>query len=232
MPESLHGSTVSYGKDGKLSGYLSQPASASNKTPAVIIIHEWWGLSPHIKDVADRYTKQGFVALAPDLFGGKVTTNPDVAMQLSSGTTTQSSAMIMGEALEYLKKSGFVASDKIGITGFCFGGTHAFNFACVAGGKIAAAAPYYATRLPSEEMLAKITAPLLIIYGEEDHSVKPDQARKLEATLKQMGKNVQLLLYPGCPHAFFNDQNPRSYRPEAAKDAWQKTIAFFKANLS
>ncbi|MCL5067539.1 MAG: dienelactone hydrolase family protein [Thaumarchaeota archaeon] len=231
MPESVHGSIVSFGKDGRLSGYLSLPTSASKSSPAVIIIHEWWGLAPHIKDVADRYAAEGYVALAPDLYGGEVATTPDLAMKLSSSVTTQASAEIIGESLDYLKNSNLAAPDKVGITGFCFGGTHSFNFACVAGKRIAAAAPYYATRLPSEDLLTKIAAPLLIIYGEEDRSIRPDQARKLEANLKQLGKNVQLLLYPGCPHAFFNDQSPQSYRPEAAKDAWQKTLAFFKANL-
>lgn len=232
MPESMHGSIVSFGKDGRLSGYLSRPVNASKSSPGVIIIHEWWGLAPHIKDVADRYAAEGYVAFAPDLYGGKVATTPDFAMKLSASVTTQASAEIISEALDYLTKSNLSAPNKIGITGFCFGGTHSFNFACVAEKRIAAAAPYYATRLPSEDQLAKIAAPLLIIYGEEDRSINPDQARKLEATLKRLGKNVQPLLYPGCPHAFFNDQNRQSYRPEAARDAWQKTLAFFKANLS
>ncbi len=216
---------------GGLPAYLSRPEQAS-KRPGVIIIHEWLGLVPHIKDVADRYAAQGYVALAPDLYGGKVANDPDTAMKLSSSVSTQASAEMIGRALDYLKNSEYTIQDKIGITGFCFGGTHSFNFACVAENRIAAAVPYYATRLPSDELLSKICVPLLMIYGDEDHSIKQDQARKLESTLKSLGKNAQLLLYPGCPHAFFNDQNPQNYRPAAAKDAWQKTLDFFRTHLS
>ncbi|MDG6908238.1 MAG: dienelactone hydrolase family protein [Nitrososphaerota archaeon] len=232
MSTPIKGKMIQIGGEGGLSAYLSRPEQTSEKRAGVIIIHEWVGLVPHIKDVADRYASQGYVALAPDIYRGKVANDPDTAMKLSSSVSTQASAEMIGQALDYLKRSDFTIQNKIGITGFCFGGTHAFNFACVAGNGIAAAVPYYATRLPSDELLSRISIPLLLIYGDEDRAVSKDQARKLESTLKTLGKNAELLLYPGCPHAFFNDQNPQNYRPAAARDAWQKTLAFFRTHLS
>lgn len=184
----------------------------------------------HIKDVTDRYASEGYVALAPDLFNGAIANSREEASKLSSSVNTQTSNRILEEALHYLRNKPYVRPDRIGITGFCFGGTHSLHFTCVSN-KIAAGAIYYATRLPSEDLLAKITAPLLIIYGDQDPSVKPEQARQLESTLKNLGKPAQLLMYPNCPHAFFNDQNPQTYRPEAAKDAWNKTLTFFENHL-
>jgi carboxymethylenebutenolidase len=205
----------------KLAAYLSRPETAE-KRPCVIVIHEWWGLVPHIKDVADRYASQGYVTIAPDLYGGAVTTNREEAAKLSSSVSQQSSTLMIKETLQYLERSNFAKSNRIGITGFCFGGTHSFHFACTSD-KIEAGVIYYATRIPSEELLSKASAPLLIIYGDQDHSVKPEQARQLESTLKRLGKQAELLMYPGCPHAFFNDENPQSYRREAAKDALEKS---------
>jgi len=229
MPSSSKSTVVVDAGTQKVSAYLSRPV-ASGPRPAVIVVHEWWGLVPHIKDVADRYAALGYVALAPDLYGGKVASEPGEAMKLSSGVSLEASGKVLDGVLSYLSRSDFVRPERIGVTGFCFGGTHSLNFACTTG-KIAAAAVYYATRIPSDDLLAKVTAPLLLVYGDQDGNVKPEQARQLEATLKRLGKDVRLLMYPGCPHAFFNDENPRAYRPEAAKDAWEKTTAFFGGHL-
>ncbi len=226
-------SMITIPTEGKqIPAYLSyQTDSSMTKRPGIIIIHEWWGLVPHIKDVAERYARKGYVALAPDLFNGVSATNSDKAMELSSSVSVDASAKTIKSALDHLRDSGLVGENRIGITGFCFGGTHAFNFVCESK-DIAAGAIYYASRLPSNEKLRQITAPLLIIYGDQDRSVKPEQALELEEKLKKMGKDARLLSYPGCPHAFFNDQAPQTYRPEAARDAWEKTLAFFRAHLS
>ena len=216
----------------KIPAYVSyHQGGGDTKRPGIIIIHEWYGLVPHIKDVADRYAAEGYVALAPDLYEGKVATNDEQAMKLSSSVSADASEKMIQSSLDYLSRSGLVAEGKVGITGFCFGGTHSFNFACESR-DVAAGAIYYATRLPSDEKLKRISAPLLLIYGDKDRSVSTERARELENTLNKMGKDAQLLIYPGCQHAFFNDQNPRSYRPEASKDAWAKTLDFFRAKLS
>jgi carboxymethylenebutenolidase len=217
-------------KDGMLPAYISRPKQESEKTPSIIIIHEWLGLVPHTKNVADRYSSLGYLAMAPDLYRGKVATNPDEARKLSMSVSPEASTKMLMTAIEYLRATSVAKEGRIGITGFCFGGTHALNFVCESR-DIAAGAIYYASRLPKDEQLSKITAPLLLIYGDQDQNVRPEQARQLETTLKTMGKDAQLLMYAGCPHAFFNDESKQSYRPEAAKDAWQKTILFLDANL-
>ena len=230
--ESQKGTTITIEdskKDGTLTGYLSRPSS-SEKRPGMIIIHEWWGLVPDIKNVADRYASQGYVALAPDLYGGRIANDTENARKLSSSVSTDASSMMIDKFVEYLRKDQTVSHDKIGITGFCFGGTHSFHFVCVSR-KIAAGAIYYASRLPTENLLERITSPLLLIYGDQDHSINPEQARGLESTLKRMGKQSELLIYPDCPHAFFNEHNMQNHRPDAARDAWNKTLAFFETHL-
>ena len=218
---------VALNETGNLSGYLSRPSNETPR-PAIIIIHEWWGLSPHMKDVADRYAALGYVALAPDLFGGVITTKREEAMKLSASVSPQESAEKIGSAQEYLKRSDFVKADRIGILGFCFGGMHEFHFVCGAEG-IAAAAIYYPSRVPSEDLLARIRASLLIVYGDQDASIK--SAYKLEASLKRLQKEAKLLVYPGAGHAFFND-TWQNYKQDAAKDAWEETTAFFAKYLS
>src|SRR5579862_8820948 len=201
--------------DGKFPAYVNKPSDHSNKTPGVIIIHEWWGLVPHVKGIADKYAALGYVAIAPDLYGGASASNPDDARKLSMSVTPQNSKKMIDSTTIYLEALDL---SRIGITGYCFGGTHAFSYVCESK-TIAAGVIYYAGRLPSDEQLANISAPLLIIYGDQDHSVTPDQARQLELTLKTLGKDVQLLLYKGAPHAFANETNKQAYRPEAANDS-------------
>jgi carboxymethylenebutenolidase len=224
---SLAKSTVALNGTGKLSVYLSRPNDTVPRS-AMIVIHEWWGLSPHMKDVTDRFASLGYVALAPDLFRGVTTTIREEAMKLSASMNMNDSAEIIGRALDYLKQTDFVNPDRIGLTGFCFGGMHEFNFICVSPG-IKAAAIYYPSRIPSKDLLAKIRAPLLIIYGDQDASIKA--AYELEGTLKRLDKEAKLVVYPGCGHAFFND-TWQNYKPEAALDAWKKTTTFFASHLS
>ncbi|HXQ92290.1 MAG TPA: dienelactone hydrolase family protein [Nitrososphaerales archaeon] len=213
--------------DGKFPAYVNKPNDVSNKTSGVIIIHEWWGLVPHVKGVADKYAAQGYVAIAPDLYSGASASAPDEARKLSTSVTTQNSKKMIDSTAVYLKALDL---SRLGITGYCFGGTHAFNYVCESK-DVSAGVIYYASRLPGDEQLAKISVPLLLVYGDQDQSVKPDQARQLELTLKTLGKNVQLLLYEGAPHAFANETNKQGYRPEATKDSWDKTILFFNTHL-
>jgi carboxymethylenebutenolidase len=225
---SLSKDRVALNESGKLFGYLSRPSNATPPRPAIIIIHEWWGLTPHMKDVSDRYASLGYVVLAPDLFGGVTTTVREEAMNLSASVSMQESAEKIGSAMSYLKQSSFVKPDQIGILGFCFGGMHEFHFLCVSSG-ITVAAIYYPSRVPSDDLLAKITMPLLLIYGDQDYSIK--SAYEVEATLRRLQKNAELLVYPGAGHAFFND-TWQNYKQEAAKDAWKKTTAFFASHIS
>ncbi|MGI0090637.1 MAG: dienelactone hydrolase family protein [Nitrososphaerales archaeon] len=211
--------------------YLSRP-TVPDKKPGLILLHEWWGLNQHIKDIADRFASLGYVIAAPSLYAGTVANDVEEARKLSASITKQLSAQMIQAVFDYMEMSEFVNHRRIGIVGYCFGGTHAFNYACESTDRISAAAIFYASKLQDETRLAKITAPSIIIYGDNDQTVNIEQVRELEATLKKLKKNAQVIIYPDAPHAFCNDTNPQRYRPEAAKDAWEKTVAFFEANLN
>ena len=215
-------------QDVKLPAYVTKPDKASNKSPGVILVHDWMGLGNFTKILADRYASLGFLTIAPDLYLGTLPSNTDEARKLSSAVSTQLSKKLLDGTLVYLKALDI---SKVGITGFCFGGTHAFNQVCESG-DLSAGAIYYATRLPSDEQLKKISAPLLIIYGDQDGNVSVNKIRQLEDSLKVLGKDAKVLVYSGCPHAFFNEESKENYRPEAAKDAWEKTTQFLTSRLS
>jgi carboxymethylenebutenolidase len=211
----------------QLPAYVTKPTKTSNKTSGIILVHDWMGLGNFTKTVADRYSALGYVTIAPDLYLGSLPNNPDEARKLSSSVTAQLSKKVLDGTIVYLRALDVA---KIGITGFCFGGTQAFNHIC--GSKdLSASVIYYATHLPGQEQLQNISAPLLIIYGDQDQHVSPEEAKQLESTLKVMGKDARVLLYPGCPHAFFNEENKQNYHAEAAKDSWEKTTEFFKGRL-
>jgi carboxymethylenebutenolidase len=214
-------------QDVKLPAYVTKPAEAKGPSAGVIIIHDWWGLGNYVKKVADRLGSAGYVGIAPDLYLGKLAANPDEARKLSSEVAPTVAKKFLDVTITYLSALDVA---KVGIMGFCFGGTVAFNYLCDSK-DLRAGVMFYATHPPSEEQLRNITAPLLIIYGDQDHSVEPEQAKQLELTLKSMGKDATLLMYAGAPHAFFNDENKQNYRPEAAKDAWEKTVEFLNPRL-
>ena len=212
----------------KLPAYISKPsASGGKKSPGIVLIHDWMGLGNFTKIVADRYASLGYTTIAPDLYLGSLPKNPDEAKKLSSGVNRQLSKRLLDGTTVYLRALDIA---KIGITGYCFGGTQAFDQVCDSA-DISAAIIYYATKIPEEDLLSKISAPLLIIYGDQDQHVSSREATQLEQALRTMGKEVKLLLYPGAPHAFFNEENKQNYRAEAAKDAWEKTVEFFNVRL-
>ncbi|HVB12385.1 MAG TPA: dienelactone hydrolase family protein [Nitrososphaerales archaeon] len=217
--------TVSAESDGRtVQIYLSRP-TVPDKRPVIIVVHEWWGLNDNIRSIADRYASLGYVALAPDLFGGVIPNDRVEAAKQAENVSPDISAKILKSVLDYATMRDFTNPSKIGMHGFCFGGTHAFNFIC-GSKKIAAATIFYASVLPKPEKLSNITAPLLIVYGDKDNAVKVDRVRELENTLKKLKKNVQFEIYAGAGHAFCNESNS-NYNKEAATDAWEKTIKFF-----
>ncbi|MHB2035535.1 MAG: dienelactone hydrolase family protein [Nitrososphaerales archaeon] len=217
--------TVSAESDGrKVQIYLSRP-TVPDKRPVIIVVHEWWGLNDNIRSIADRYASLGYVALAPDLFGGVIPKDRVEAAKQAENVSLDFSAKIIKSVLDYATMRDFTNPSKIGMHGFCFGGTHAFNFICESK-KIAAATIFYASVLPKPERLSNITSPLLIVYGDKDNAIKIDRVRELESTLKKLKKNTQFEIYAGAGHAFCNEANP-NYNKEAAADAWEKTIKFF-----
>lgn len=211
------------------SGYLAIPEQGSG--PGVIVIQEWWGLVDHIKDVCERFAGEGFVALAPDLYHGKTTKSPDEAGKLMMSMRIDEAEKDISGAIEYLLNHEATTGDKAGVVGFCMGGALAL-YTATKNAKVGACVVFYGGHPKVKPDLPKLESPVLSISGDKDKSVTPDVVHKLEQQLKSLGKQVDVVIYPGADHAFFNDTRPTVYVPEAAADAWQRTIDFFRKHLS
>ncbi len=209
-------------------GYLATPASGSG--PGVIVIQEWWGLVPHIKDVADRLAGEGFVALAPDLYNGKTATEPDEAGKLMMEMKIDEAARDMSGAVDYLLGLDAATGDKAGCVGFCVGGGLSMYLAGH-NANIGACVVYYGVLPTAQADHDAIQAPILGHYADNDDFLKVDAVRELENNLKGLGKDVQFHIYEGTEHAFFNDSRPDVYKAGAAKQSWERTLAFFRQHL-
>jgi len=210
-------------------GYLSRP-SGDGPWPGVVVIQEWWGLNDHMRDVADRLAEQGFVALAPDLYYGQTATEPDEARKLAMALEYPDALRVIQTAVDHLVARDDVAPKRVGLVGFCMGGGLAWHGAAQLE-RIGAAVPCYGggpDMLPEEA--ARITAPILAIYGEEDRGVSPEVARGRAALMDAAGVANEMVIYPGAQHAFMNDRRP-VYDPVAAADAWRRIVAFFRETL-
>jgi carboxymethylenebutenolidase len=221
------------GPAGTVFGYLSRPKEAGSY-PAIIVIHANQGLDDHIRDVVRRFAKQGYVALAPDYLSRKGGTVkfPDAGKGLPNMRELVTQDIIKGDtdaALGYLKSLKEVRSDRIGITGFCFGGEQTFYAATQARG-LKAVVVFYGRSPNPLDLVQQIEAPVLAHYGELDKAIS-GTVPQTEAAMKKYNKSYTYKIYPGAQHAFFNDASPERYNPEAAKEAWGKTLDFFKKNL-
>ncbi len=209
-------------------GYLAKPPLG--KGPAVVVIQEWWGLVPHIMDVCDRFAKEGFVAVAPDLYHGKTTTAPDEAGRLLMEMDVARANSEIGAAADYVLSRPECSSKTFGVVGFCMGGALA-QYAATSHPKVGAAVSFYGGFRKVAPKWDGLNAPILLIYGEMDESVPASGAAPLEKQLREMGKSVETVIYRGAPHAFFNDARPQVYREECARDAWKKTLDLFRAHV-
>jgi len=214
---------------GTTSGYLSVPEQGSG--PGVLVIQEWWGLVDHIKDLCDRFAGEGFVALAPDLYHGKMTKSPDEAGKLMMALRVDEAERDLSAAAQYLARHDATSGEKIGVVGFCMGGALAL-YTATRNSKIGACVVFYGGHPNVKPDLPNLQAPVLGLYGENDRSVTPAVVRDLEERLKTLGKQIEVNIYPGADHAFFNDTRPQVYNAEAAADAWQRTVDFLRKNLS
>jgi carboxymethylenebutenolidase len=211
---------------GTCTGYL-----AGTSGPGVIVIQEWWGLVPHITDIADRFAAEGFVALAPDMYHGEATDEPDLAGKLLMSMNLATAGKDLSGAVDLLQER--TGRTKVGVTGFCMGGGLALMAACLRPDAIAAAAPFYGGMRPDtviewDNLAAVVEGP----YAATDRgTAAPEAVKELEATLRAKGKNATFHVYPGTQHAFFNDTRPEVYDAVVAKTAWDRTLALFRANL-
>ncbi len=223
------GQEIEFSSNGETArGYVAVPASGSG--PGVIVIQEWWGLVPHIRDVCDRFAREGFVALAPDLFRGDSTQDPDEAGRLMMGLEIPRAARDLDGAVQALLNHDAVDGAKLGAVGFCMGGQLAL-YAATRNPRIGAVADFYGVHPNVTLDLSGLEAAVLGIFAERDEFVTPETARKLETDLKGAGVRTSFHVFPGVDHAFFNDTRPDVHDAEAAARAWSETLAFFRAEL-
>lgn len=227
LPEYIH--YPSPNGHGEVRGYLVRPTGAAGPVPGVVVVHENRGLNPYVEDVARRLAKAGFVALAPDglTSQGGYPGNDDKGRALQQQVDPAKLMNDFFAAVEFLRASD-LTTDKIGITGFCYGGGVS-NAAAVAYPELAAAVPFYGRQAPVEDV-PKIQAPLLLHFAETDPNVNAGWPAYEEA-LKANGKTYEAYVYPGTNHGFHNDSTPR-YDEAAAKLAWERTLAWFRRHLA
>jgi len=209
--------------NGASSAFVSKP---SKYAKCVVLIHEWWGLNDHIKDIAKRYAEEGFLCVAPDLYRGIVTKDPQEASRLMHGLDLEDGINTIESAMEKTKTEFGIES--FGITGFCMGGTFALRAACELEG-LKAAAPFYGD-IPEDEVLSKLKTPVLFVSGKRDGWITPEKVSGLEKAAKEFALPVESLKYD-ADHAFFNDTRADVYDETAAQDAWSKVIKFFNTKL-
>lgn len=210
-------------------GYLALPEAGSG--PGVIVLQEWWGLVPHIKDIADRFAQAGFVALAPDLYDGDSTTSPDEASRMMMALNIEKTAQELEQAIQYLLNHDAVMGQKVGVVGFCMGGQLALLAATVSD-RIGATVDFYGIHPSVKPDFSKLSAPVLSLFGDQDEFVPLEAVEDMVAAIRHAGKPIDTQLYPGAGHAFFNDTRPEAYNEAAATDAWGRTVAFFRQHLA
>lgn len=222
------GDLVQFPSNGKTaSGYLALPKANG---PGIVVIQEYWGLVPHIKDIADRFAREGFVALAPDLYHGQTATSPDEAGKMMMAMRIDEAERDLRGAIRHVLSHARTSSKKAGVVGFCMGGALSL-FAASKNPEVGACVVFYGGHPNVKPDLAAVKAPVLGLYAANDKFVTPELARTLEQDLKAMGKPVEIHIYPNAGHAFFNDARPEAYNKQAAADAWARTVQFFKKNL-
>ena len=225
----MSGSMVEFPSNGKTgNGYLAVPASGSG--PGVIVLQEWWGLVDHIKEVADRFAAEGFVALAPDLYHGQSATSPDDAGKLMMALDIGRVEKDLRGAIDALLARDEVTSAHVGTVGFCMGGQLSLYAACE-NASVGACVVFYGIHPNVKPNLSTLEAPVLGFFAEKDEFVPPAAARQLEADLKAAGKTADITIFEGADHAFFNDTRVEAYDATHAATCWSRTLAFYREHV-
>jgi carboxymethylenebutenolidase len=226
MPESQ---TITFeSARGEAEGYLVRPdAPAAAGRPSVVVIQEWWGLVPHIEDVARRLAGEGYVALAPDLYHGKTTVDDEEAHHLMEGLDWARAAAELAGAARHLREDEDATS--VGVTGFCMGG--ALTMIAAAVGDVDAYASYYGFPPEGAADVEGIEAPGIIFFGEHEDAFSVPDAQAFAERQRERGRDAEVVVYPDAGHAFFNDTR-ETYREHAAQDAWARTLELFRRRLS
>jgi len=212
--------------NGETTAYVASPGEKSENPKAVILIHEWWGLNENIKNIAARYAGEGFTAIAPDLYRGKIAADPDEAAKLMADLAIEDGLGTIKETINSARDT--FGLSHFGISGYCMGGTYALRAACELEG-ISAAAPYYGD-VPSEEILKNLRVPVVFVSGTKDAWINPAKVAELTGAAEKYNLAVDSLVYE-ADHAFANETRPEVYNKGAAEDAWAKVIGFFNDKL-
>jgi carboxymethylenebutenolidase len=239
-PVRLHNNSVNYYENDTSNGYLVYPELANNtqqeRLPAVIMIHEWWGLNEHIKRQADILAKEGYVVLAVDLYQGEVATTPDRSRELSSSVRNNPASAIdnLQSAVNYVKSLEIVDGNRIASLGWCFGGDWSLQLAVNSSSEnpLAATIVYYGSPITDTASLSNssINWPILGIFGDQDQAIPVESVKQFASALNASGITNEIYLYEGVGHAFANPSGD-NYAPKETADAWQKTIGFLKRYL-
>jgi len=212
-----------------IGGYLALPDSPG-RHPGLVVIHEWWGLNEWVKEQTRAFAENGYVALAVDLYRGKVAAGPGEAHELARGLPQDRALRDMKAAFDYLAARGDVDRNKIGSVGWCMGGGYSLDLA-LNEPRLAACVINYGHLVTDPDEIRKIHAPTLGNFGAEDRGITPDDVHAFEKAMKAAGKSIDVKIYEGAGHGFENPNNQGGYRPEAAQDAWKRMLAFFKRTL-
>jgi carboxymethylenebutenolidase len=224
------GKQVSYKSGDETVNAMMYTPQGNGPFPALIVIHEWWGLNDWVKEQASKLADQGYAALAIDLYHGKVASSPEEAHEMMRGVPEDRAARDLKAAFAYLASQQNVDKSKIGSIGWCMGGGYSLQTALV-NPELKATVINYGHLATEPETLKKINAAVLGIFGGQDRGITVDDVRKFESQLKSLGKKVDIHIYPDAGHAFENPNNKQGYREADAKDAWNQTVSWLGQNL-
>ena len=224
------GKSTSYKSgDETVQGILYAP-EGKGPFPALVVIHEWWGLNDWVKEQASKLADEGYVTLAVDLYRGKVATTPDEAHEIMRGVPEDRAARDLHAAVEFLRSQSNVKKARIGSIGWCMGGGYSLNVA-LQEPALAAAVINYGHLAVDADSLKKVHAAVLGIFGGQDRGIPVDDVKKFGQALDQQGNKVEIVIYPDAGHAFENPNNKTGYRADDAADAWKRTTSFLASTL-
>jgi carboxymethylenebutenolidase len=215
--------------DETISGFLALPSGAG-RHPGIVAIHEWWGLNDWVKEEAQKFADLGYVVLAPDLYRGKVATDPNEAHELMRGMPQDRAIRDLKAAFDYLAARPDVNSSKVGSIGWCMGGGLSLQLA-IHEPRLAACAVNYGAMPTDANDINQIKAPVLGNFGAEDRGITPAAVDAFQKAMQAGGKSIDVKVYPGAGHGFENPNNKDAYRPDATADAWTRIVAFFGKTL-
>ena len=210
---------------GATTAHVARPDK--DTSAALVLIQEWWGINDHIRDIAGRYAKEGYLCVAPDLYRGKLAKNTEEASRLMQALAIEDGVETIREAIAAAKQT--YNAGKIGITGYCMGGTFALRAACEIS-ELAAAAPFYGD-IPEESVLKQLKVPTLFIAGKRDAWINPEKVNALIEAARKYNLPVEVVTYD-ADHAFFNNTRSEVYNAEAAADAWRRVLELFRKHLA